>query len=110
MISGQVVGLRGAGFESVLSIIAGGAEAMDRVGRWLQHPPASEQPDMGDIRLRAPILRPPKIICIGLNYRDHAEEGKMAIPEVPTVFCKFATSIIGPGDPIVLPKNSTKPD
>jgi 2-keto-4-pentenoate hydratase/2-oxohepta-3-ene-1,7-dioic acid hydratase in catechol pathway len=110
MLGGQAIGLRGAGFESVASIIAGGAEALDRVARWVQRPPAGELPDMETIRLRAPIARPPKIICIGLNYRDHAEEGKMTIPEVPTVFCKFATSIIGPRDPIVLPKNSVKPD
>ncbi len=110
MLSGQVIGLRGAGFENLISIIAGGAEALDRVGRWVQRPPSSELPDMESIQLRAPIARPPKIICIGLNYRDHAEEGKMALPEVPTVFCKYATSIIGPGDAIVLPKNSVKPD
>jgi 2-keto-4-pentenoate hydratase/2-oxohepta-3-ene-1,7-dioic acid hydratase in catechol pathway len=110
MVDGQAIGLRGAGFESLAAIIAGGAEALDRVGRWIQRPPSGELPDMADIKLRAPIARPPKIICIGLNYRDHAEEGKMAIPEVPTVFCKFATSIIGPGEAIVLPKNSTKPD
>jgi 2-keto-4-pentenoate hydratase/2-oxohepta-3-ene-1,7-dioic acid hydratase in catechol pathway len=110
MLSGQVIGLRGAGFESLTSIIVGGAEALDRVGRWVQGPPSSEVPDMEAIHLRAPIARPPKIICIGLNYRDHAEEGKMALPEVPTVFCKYATSIIGPGDAIVLPKNSVKPD
>ena len=110
MLDGQVIGLRGAGFESVISIIAGGAESLDRIARWLQGPPAGEIPDMRDIKLRATITRPPKIICIGLNYRDHAEEGNMAIPDVPTVFCKFATSIIGPGDPIVLPKNSLKPD
>jgi 2-keto-4-pentenoate hydratase/2-oxohepta-3-ene-1,7-dioic acid hydratase in catechol pathway len=65
---------------------------------------------MRAVRLRAPIARPPKIICIGLNYRDHAAETKMAIPEVPTVFCKFGTAITGAGDPIVLPKNSAKPD
>lgn len=110
MLGGQVIGIRGAGFDSVASVIAGGAEALDRVERWLQRPPSSELPDMAEIKLRAPMARPPKIICIGLNYRDHAEEGKMTIPDVPTVFCKFATSIIGPGDPIVLPKNSAKPD
>jgi len=107
---GQVIGIRGAGFDSVASVIAGGAEAMDRVQRWLARPPISELPDMAKITLLAPIPRPPKIICIGLNYRDHAEEGKMTIPEVPTVFSKYHTAVIGPGHPIVLPKNSTKPD
>jgi 2-keto-4-pentenoate hydratase/2-oxohepta-3-ene-1,7-dioic acid hydratase in catechol pathway len=110
MIGGQVVGIRGAGFEGIADVIAGGAEALDRVARWLQHPPAGELPDMASVKILAPIPRPSKIICIGLNYRDHAEEGKMAIPEVPTVFSKFATSIVGPGEPVVLPKNSAKPD
>jgi 2-keto-4-pentenoate hydratase/2-oxohepta-3-ene-1,7-dioic acid hydratase in catechol pathway len=58
----------------------------------------------------APIPRPPKIICIGLNYRDHAEESNLPIPETPTMFAKFPTSVIGYGAPIVLPKNSTRPD
>jgi 2-keto-4-pentenoate hydratase/2-oxohepta-3-ene-1,7-dioic acid hydratase in catechol pathway len=61
------------------------------------------------VKLLAPIPRPPKIICVGLNYRDHAAEAKMQIPDVPTIFSKFPTSIIGPGDPIVLPRNSTRP-
>ena len=110
LLGGQVFGIGGAGFDSVASVIAGGAEAADRVQRWLQRPPGYELPDMAHIRYLAPIARPPKIICIGLNYRDHAEEGKMAIPDVPTVFSKFATSVTGPGHPIVLPKNSSKPD
>ena len=110
MAGGQVTGIRGAGFPSVASVISGGAEALDRVERWLQRPPASEIPDMARITLLAPIPRPPKIVCIGLNYRDHAAEGKMAIPEVPTVFAKFPTAVIGHGQPIVLPRNSAKPD
>ena len=58
---------------------------------------------MARITLLAPIPRPPKIVCIGLNYRDHAEEGKMAIPEVPTVFAKFPTAVIGPANPLCCP-------
>ena len=110
MAGGQVIGIRGAGFESVAAVIAGGEDALDGVQRWLRRPPASELPEMARVRLLAPIPKPPKIICIGLNYRDHAAEGKMAIPEVPTVFAKFSTAVIGPGHAIVLPKNSAKPD
>jgi len=65
---------------------------------------------LAEVRLRAPIARPNKLICVGLNYRDHAEESKMEIPKVPTIFNKFTTSIIGPGEAIVLPKNSAQPD
>jgi 2-keto-4-pentenoate hydratase/2-oxohepta-3-ene-1,7-dioic acid hydratase in catechol pathway len=110
MVDGQVVSMWHANFTSVAEIVAGGADAMDRVTRWIPHATGRATPDMAQVKLLAPLPRPNKIICIGLNYRDHAEEGKMAIPDVPTVFCKFATSIIGPGHPIVLPKNSTKPD
>jgi 2-keto-4-pentenoate hydratase/2-oxohepta-3-ene-1,7-dioic acid hydratase in catechol pathway len=58
----------------------------------------------------APIARPPKILCIGLNYRDHAKETGQAIPTEPIVFSKFATAINNPGAPIVLPRVSTKVD
>ena len=110
VVGGQIIGLRGAGFESVLSVIEGGADALDRVVRWVQRPISSELPDMAALTMLAPISRPPKIICIGLNYRDHAEETKSRMPEVPTVFSKYHTAITGPGQPIVLPKNSTRPD
>lgn len=106
----QVVGLRDAGFDDLISLISGGADAMDRAMRWIEHPPHSEQFDPQSTRLAAPIPKPPKIICIGLNYRDHAEEAKMAIPTVPTVFAKFPTAVTGHRHPIVLPKNSARPD
>jgi 2-keto-4-pentenoate hydratase/2-oxohepta-3-ene-1,7-dioic acid hydratase in catechol pathway len=106
----EVVGLRGAGFADLLSVIAGGADALDRVARWADNAPGSEILSAEKVRLLAPIPRPPKLVCIGLNYRDHAEEAKLPIPDVPTVFAKFSTAVIGPGHPIVLPKISSKPD
>ena len=66
--------------------------------------------DLASVKLLAPIPRPPKFICVGLNYRDHAAESKSEIPSVPTIFSKFSNVVIGPGDPIVLPKASSKPD
>jgi 2-keto-4-pentenoate hydratase/2-oxohepta-3-ene-1,7-dioic acid hydratase in catechol pathway len=65
---------------------------------------------LAQAKLLAPILRPPRIFCIGLNYRDHAIESKMEIPAVPTVFLKLGSSVIGPEEPIVLPSISTQPD
>jgi 2-keto-4-pentenoate hydratase/2-oxohepta-3-ene-1,7-dioic acid hydratase in catechol pathway len=50
-----------------------------------------------------PIERPGKIICVGLNYRDHAEEQGIDLPQAPLFFAKYTTSLIGPGDPIVIP-------
>jgi 2-keto-4-pentenoate hydratase/2-oxohepta-3-ene-1,7-dioic acid hydratase in catechol pathway len=58
----------------------------------------------------APVPRPGKIICIGLNYRDHAAESKMAIPEKPVVFSKFSSAVIAPGEPVVLPSTSQQVD
>jgi 2-keto-4-pentenoate hydratase/2-oxohepta-3-ene-1,7-dioic acid hydratase in catechol pathway len=60
--------------------------------------------------LHAPLANPPRIFAIGLNYRDHATEAKMALPAAPVVFFKMIPSIVGSGDAIVLPKNSTEPD
>jgi 2-keto-4-pentenoate hydratase/2-oxohepta-3-ene-1,7-dioic acid hydratase in catechol pathway len=110
MNDGEVITLRGAGFENILRVIGGGADAMDRVRRWAESAPRSDRQEAHTVSLAAPIPRPHKIICIGLNYRDHAEESNMAIPETPTVFSKYSTSVIGPGVAIVLPKVSTKPD
>jgi acylpyruvate hydrolase len=58
----------------------------------------------------APVPRPGKLICIGLNYKDHAAESKMAIPENPVVFSKFSSSVIAPGEPVVLPPQSKQVD
>jgi 2-keto-4-pentenoate hydratase/2-oxohepta-3-ene-1,7-dioic acid hydratase in catechol pathway len=75
-------------------------------------PVAPAQPfyDLSKVELMAPIPRPPKLICVGLNYRDHAAETKMEIPKVPTIFSKFSNIVIGPGAPIVLPKASDRCD
>jgi 2-keto-4-pentenoate hydratase/2-oxohepta-3-ene-1,7-dioic acid hydratase in catechol pathway len=66
--------------------------------------------DMHQIQLLAPVPRPPKLICIGLNYHDHARETNQTVPKVPTVFNKFTNVVIGPGASIVLPKASKAPD
>lgn len=107
---GEVVAIRQAGFHDLLSITGGGREALKRVEQWSLKPPQSEILPLRSVQLLAPVPRPPKIICVGLNYRDHAIESKMEIPKVPTIFSKYATAVIGPGESIVLPRNSTKPD
>ena len=106
----EIIRLRDAGFTSILQIINGGGDALDRVNRWIYNPPGGERLEAGKVTLLPPVPRPPKLICIGLNYRDHAAEGKNPIPEVPTIFSKFTTAVTGHRHPIVLPKNSTKPD
>ncbi len=84
--------------------------ARDRVAEAEAGKSAAGVVPLADVRLVAPVPRPPKVICIGLNYRDHAIEAKAEIPKSPIVFSKFATSIIGPGDAIVLPRSSRKVD
>ena len=65
---------------------------------------------LSDVLLLSPVPRPGKVICIGLNYRDHAIESGMDIPTSPIVFSKFSTSVTGPGGPVVLPLGSTEVD
>jgi 2-keto-4-pentenoate hydratase/2-oxohepta-3-ene-1,7-dioic acid hydratase in catechol pathway len=60
--------------------------------------------------LGPPILDPEKILCMGLNYRDHAEETRQALPEVPLFFAKFRNSLVGPADEVVIPAASDKID
>ena len=61
-------------------------------------------------RLGAPIARPSKIVCVGLNYADHAKESGLDIPKEPILFFKSTTSLVGPNDAIMIPKNSEKTD
>jgi 2-keto-4-pentenoate hydratase/2-oxohepta-3-ene-1,7-dioic acid hydratase in catechol pathway len=106
----NVISLAGAGFASLLDVIAAAQSGLDRIAEFVANPPAAAVYPLAAVSLRAPIARPPKLICIGLNYSDHARETGMEIPKVPTVFVKFPTTIIGPGDNIVLPRASAKPD
>lgn len=62
------------------------------------------------VRLGPPFARPSKIVCIGLNYKDHAEETGATIPKEPIIFLKSTTALIGPNDSVVIPKNSQKTD
>ncbi len=94
----------------MLAVLAGGPEARAKIENWVHNPPAQFTAPLDSVKLLAPVPRPPKLICVGLNYRDHAIETKMEIPKIPTIFSKFSSSVIGPGEPIVLPKNSTQPD
>jgi 2-keto-4-pentenoate hydratase/2-oxohepta-3-ene-1,7-dioic acid hydratase in catechol pathway len=66
--------------------------------------------DITGKRIGAPIARPGKIVCIGLNYRDHAEETGLAIPEEPVVFLKAPNCMVGPNDDVMIPRASTKCD
>jgi len=58
----------------------------------------------------APVPRPGKIVCVGLNYRDHAAESGLAVPKTPVIFSKFSSCVIAPGEPVVIPPSSAKVD
>ncbi|MBV9183602.1 MAG: fumarylacetoacetate hydrolase family protein [Acidobacteria bacterium] len=77
---------------------------------WLdQHAHLAPHASEGE-RLGPPIARPSKIICVGLNFRDHAAESKMAIPPEPVLFLKATSSLVGPNDPVIIPRGAQKLD
>jgi acylpyruvate hydrolase len=91
---------------STREFLEGGAATQDAIAsitEWVTVPAASA-------RLHAPIADPGKFICIGLNYRDHAEETGNAIPKEPPIFAKWSNAIIDPGEPILRPRGSKQLD
>jgi acylpyruvate hydrolase len=66
--------------------------------------------DISDVRLGAPVPRPSKVVCLGLNYRDHADESGQPYPEAPILFSKASSCIIGPRDEVLLPPESDQID
>ena len=78
--------------------------------KWLEKNVSSIPRVPHSLRLGPPISRPSKIVCIGLNFRDHAKESGMEIPKEPVLFFKSTTSLVGPNDDLVIPKNGTKVD
>ena len=85
-------------------------DGIERLRTWLKTH-QNECAEIGaDTRLGSPVAKPSKIICIGLNYSDHAEEGNMQVPAEPILFFKSTTAIVGPNDDLIIPKNSVKTD
>ena len=103
---GEIVSLAGR-YPSVKALLEAGPEEVARV---LQDPgPGATQP-LDAVELGPPVPDPDKIICLGLNYLEHAAETKHDAPEVPILFTKFRTSLVGPYGEIVLPRVSEKID
>lgn len=82
-------------------------KAMERARNAAESAPEIE---LADVRLEAPVPRPSKVLAIGLNYRDHAEESGQPIPQRPIVFAKMPTCIVGPGHPVHIPRVSRAVD
>ncbi len=87
-----------------------GNQGIKKLNDWLEKNQNSCPQLHDDIRLGPPIKRPSKIVCVGLNYSKHAEESGMDVPEEPVLFFKASSAIIGPYDPIIIPKGSEKSD
>ena len=84
-------------------------DGLETLKKALQSNPVLPEVDE-NIRLGSPVARPSKIICIGLNYVDHCRETNAPIPTEPIIFFKSTTSLCGPDDDLIIPKNSTKTD
>jgi 2-keto-4-pentenoate hydratase/2-oxohepta-3-ene-1,7-dioic acid hydratase in catechol pathway len=85
-------------------------DGLNRLQKYISDNQSSLQKLPADIQLVAPVARPSKIICIGLNYADHAKETGATPPSEPVIFFKSTTALCGPNDDIIIPKNSTKTD
>lgn len=85
-------------------------DGISKLKKWVDTNSASAPRIDASIRLGSPVARPSKIICIGLNYSDHAAEAGMQVPKEPIIFFKSTTSLCGPFDDVIIPKNSKKSD
>jgi len=106
----QIFPLDAVGYGDALSFLAAGEQAWyAAVSRAKDISPEKLIP-LTSVRLLSPLPRPGKILCVGLNYRDHAVESKMDLPKVPAVFTKFANAVTGHGTDVVIPKMTKQAD
>jgi 2-keto-4-pentenoate hydratase/2-oxohepta-3-ene-1,7-dioic acid hydratase in catechol pathway len=87
-----------------------GGDGLKKLASWIGTNSSSASRVAPSVRLGSPICRPSKIVCIGLNYRDHAAETKAEAPKEPVLFFKATTSLVGPNDDLVRPRNAAKVD
>ena len=87
-----------------------GGDGLAELQKWLDASAGNAPRVDANVRLGCPIVRPSKIICVGLNYRDHATETGAQLPAEPILFFKSTTALAGPNDDLVIPRNSVKTD
>jgi 2-keto-4-pentenoate hydratase/2-oxohepta-3-ene-1,7-dioic acid hydratase in catechol pathway len=85
-------------------------DGLHALQQWLERNQSAAPRVSSSMRLGPPICRPSKIICVGLNYRDHAAESGAEVPREPVLFMKATSSLVGPNDPVVIPRNAEKLD
>ncbi len=98
------------GYSSAMAFLAAGEEAWKAAAAAAASAEVQELVPLSGVQLLAPLPRPGKILCVGLNYRDHAIESAMELPKVPAVFTKFSNAIIGHGANVIIPKMTQQPD
>jgi 2,4-didehydro-3-deoxy-L-rhamnonate hydrolase len=87
-----------------------GGSGLDDLRAWLKENAARAPRVEASVRLGPPVCRPSKLVCIGLNFRDHAAETGADIPTEPVIFFKATSALCGPDDPLVIPRGATKVD
>jgi 2,4-didehydro-3-deoxy-L-rhamnonate hydrolase len=86
------------------------ADGLSQLQQWFAKNGSAAPRVNSSVRWASPICRPSKIVCIGLNYRDHAAETKQPIPKEPVIFFKATSALAGPYDPVIMPKGGAKLD
>ena len=85
-------------------------DGLSRLAAWAGRNASSAPQVAPDVRLGPPVRRPSKIVCIGLNYRDHAMETGLGVPKEPLIFMKAPSALAGPTDDVIIPRGGTKVD
>jgi 2-keto-4-pentenoate hydratase/2-oxohepta-3-ene-1,7-dioic acid hydratase in catechol pathway len=104
VVDGGVVDLSAEGFKDAIAFMAAAPSVQADVAKSKPTLP------LDSVKLLAPVPNPPRIFGIGVNYAEHAKESGTETQKVPTVFIKLSSAVIGPGENVILPKASTKPD
>lgn len=104
IVDGGLVDLSAEGFRDTISFMAAQASVQADVAKKKAAVP------LDNVKLKAPIPAPPRIFGIGVNYAEHAAESQVETQKVPTVFVVLSSAVVGPDEPVILPKATTQPD
>jgi len=107
MLKGKILDVSGFGEDYDEKFFE--SDGIARLRKWIEQN-LKNLPSVEGKRFGPPFQRPSKIICIGLNYVDHAREANMELPKEPVIFFKATSAMVGPNDPLRIPKNSVKTD
>ena len=105
---GKKIDVSAFGEDYTLNFFA--SNGLTRLEKWLENYGTSCPAVEDSERLGAPLFRPSKIVCIGLNYAKHAAESGMDVPKEPVIFFKATSAIVGPNDDVIIPRGSEKTD